>query len=114
MAARMESLVAQGQAGPAHVRVEQDAALRLPLRQNRRGVEVIARTLPLLFVVASVASAQTRPTTMAPPKEKLDVYLLIGQSNMAGRAPIEEEDKAPVEHAYVLNGSDTWEPATNP
>lgn len=44
----------------------------------------------------------------------LDVYLLIGQSNMAGRAAIEDRDKAPLERCFLLNASDQWEPATNP
>lgn len=46
--------------------------------------------------------------------EKLDVYLLIGQSNMAGRAKMEESDKQPIERCLLLNADDSWEPATNP
>jgi hypothetical protein len=48
--------------------------------------------------------------------ENLDIYLVIGQSNMAGRAKIREEDKAHVAHAYLFTG-DTYKPwvlATNP
>jgi hypothetical protein len=41
----------------------------------------------------------------------LHLYLFIGQSNMAGRAPIEEEDKGPIERAYLLNNNEQWEPA---
>ncbi len=46
--------------------------------------------------------------------EDRQVYLLIGQSNMAGRAPIEEVDKAPIEGCELFNASGEWEPATNP
>jgi hypothetical protein len=42
------------------------------------------------------------------------IYLLIGQSNMAGRAPIEEQDEAPIEGCELFNTSGEWEPATNP
>lgn len=36
------------------------------------------------------------------PKETLHVYLLIGQSNMAGRAQYAEEDAAVIERSCVL------------
>lgn len=42
------------------------------------------------------------------------LYLLIGQSNMAGRAAIEEQDRAPLDRVYLLNDQDQWEPAVNP
>ncbi len=48
------------------------------------------------------------------PKEGLHVYLLIGQSNMAGRAPYGEEDAGVVERCFLLNDKDQWEPAKNP
>jgi len=44
----------------------------------------------------------------------LDIYLLVGQSNMAGRAPYTEEEAKPIDGVYLLNGSDDWEPAANP
>jgi len=42
------------------------------------------------------------------------LYLLIGQSNMAGRAAIEEQDRAPLNRVYLLTDQDQWEPAVNP
>lgn len=47
-------------------------------------------------------------------KENHHVYLLIGQSNMAGRAPIPGDQSARIDRCYVLNDKDEWEPATNP
>ncbi len=44
----------------------------------------------------------------------LDIYLLIGQSNMAGRAAIESEDEAVLERVHLLNDAGEWVPATNP
>jgi hypothetical protein len=46
----------------------------------------------------------------------MDIYLLIGQSNMAGRAPIEEADKDTLVNVYLFVGSDSvvWEKAANP
>ena len=46
--------------------------------------------------------------------EARQIYLLIGQSNMAGRAPVEEEDEVPIEGCELFNGNGEWEPATNP
>lgn len=42
-----------------------------------------------------------------------DLYLLIGQSNMAGRAPIEDQDKAELPGVYLLDGDDQWTPSSN-
>ncbi len=46
--------------------------------------------------------------------EKREIYLLIGQSNMAGRGPIEAEDEGEIEGCELFNFSEAWEPATNP
>ncbi len=42
------------------------------------------------------------------------VFLLIGQSNMAGRAPLADEDQGPIAGTWLLNEQGRWEPATNP
>ena len=47
-------------------------------------------------------------------KKDFHVYLLIGQSNMAGRAPLPEKDTDTVQRGYLLNSDDMWEPARNP
>lgn len=67
--------------------------------------------LAIILGFAAFATAQEKPDV---PKEKLHVYLLIGQSNMAGRAPIAEEEAKELPRAYLLDGEDKWEPAKNP
>lgn len=42
------------------------------------------------------------------------IYLLIGQSNMAGRGQIPEEAKERIENCFLLNNQDEWSPASNP
>jgi hypothetical protein len=42
------------------------------------------------------------------------IYLLIGQSNMAGRAPITDKESGPIKGCFLLNGEDAWEAAENP
>lgn len=48
------------------------------------------------------------------PRDKLHIYLLIGQSNMAGRAPFSKEEAGVIPRCYLLDAQDTWEPAKNP
>ncbi|MDF2375061.1 MAG: sialate O-acetylesterase [Verrucomicrobiales bacterium] len=47
-------------------------------------------------------------------ERSIDVYLLIGQSNMAGRAELSESDRGPIAGALLFNGEGEWEPAENP
>lgn len=44
----------------------------------------------------------------------LDVYLCIGQSNMAGRATLVSEVLDTLQNVYLLNGDGDFEPAVNP
>lgn len=58
----------------------------------------------LLFGVCSIHAAET-------PDE---IYLLIGQSNMAGRAKITPDISGELSGAMLLNAEGKWEAATNP
>lgn len=51
-------------------------------------------------------------TTVVP--KNLDLFLLIGQSNMAGRAPLTSEVSGIIDHCYLLNDKDLWEAAQVP
>ena len=42
------------------------------------------------------------------------VFLLIGQSNMAGRAALEDGDENPIANVLLLDDKGKWIPATNP
>lgn len=66
----------------------------------------------LYLCIGLPAQAEKQPNAI--PKEQLHVYLLIGQSNMAGRAEFPEKDSHPIPRAFLLNDSDTWEKAKNP
>ena len=44
----------------------------------------------------------------------MHIYLLIGQSNMAGRGVMVEGDDAPVANVVRLNEQEEWEPAGHP
>lgn len=57
--------------------------------------------------MAAAASAQTPPGN-------LQVFLLIGQSNMVGRGLVESEDRAPIPRVWAQNRNLEWQPATDP
>lgn len=65
----------------------------------------------LLFCSAGLALADETATAVP---DEVEIYLLIGQSNMAGRAPFTPEEAEPIERAFLLNGEDAWEPAKVP
>jgi hypothetical protein len=48
------------------------------------------------------------------PVDKLHIYLLIGQSNMAGRAAIPPENSGVMDGCFLLDGENRWLPASNP
>ena len=44
----------------------------------------------------------------------LDLYVCIGQSNMAGRATLTSEVMDTLQNVYLLNDKGSFEPAVNP
>jgi hypothetical protein len=68
--------------------------------------------LPLLSACVAVSSA-AEPVTL-PAKEKLHLYLLIGQSNMAGRGVVEDQDKVVHPRVVMFTKEQAWAPALDP
>ncbi|WP_166830733.1 sialate O-acetylesterase [Thalassoroseus pseudoceratinae] len=79
-----------------------------------KGVSVLTLTALLCLHVTNLVAEDESASSYSGPKEKLHVYLLIGQSNMAGRAPFSDEQSGAIAGCYLLNGDDQWEPAKNP
>ena len=48
------------------------------------------------------------------PEAPLDLYLLIGQSNMAGRGEVEQQDREPHPRVLTLNKENEWVSAIEP
>jgi hypothetical protein len=46
--------------------------------------------------------------------QPVDLFLLIGQSNMAGRGVVGEEDKKPIEGVFAFSKEKTWVAAVDP
>src|SRR5262249_11968425 len=70
--------------------------------------------LATLFSWATIASAQTNDTVKLPPKEELKLYLLMGQSNMAGRGVPEKEDLTPHPRVLRFTYGGFWTNAVEP
>lgn len=63
------------------------------------------KSLILLLALLCTVSAADKPKRL---------FLLIGQSNMAGRAPIEKGDEKPIKNTFLLDSQGKWQPAANP
>ncbi len=63
------------------------------------------KSLILLLALFCTVSAADRPKRL---------FLLIGQSNMAGRAPIGKGDEKPIKNTFLLNSEGKWQEAANP
>jgi hypothetical protein len=74
-----------------------------------RRVAVAALTPALLL--SGAARVGARP---AGPTKPLQLFLLVGQSNMAGRGTVEAEDAAPVPRVWSLDAQQQWVPAVEP
>jgi hypothetical protein len=75
--------------------------------------------LSLLFI-GSIFCQATAPDILPEVEgtqpQNLEIYLLIGQSNMAGRANIDEQDKDTLANVFLFTGINgkEWEKAANP
>lgn len=65
----------------------------------------------LAFFVSVFAVAEDAPL---PSKDKFYLFLLVGQSNMAGRGVVEEQDKAVNPRVLMLSKEGQWVPAVDP
>jgi hypothetical protein len=84
----------------------------------------MTRSIPRLFLMICALLAVGSPPSLAAgpelvegapaPKEKFHLYLLAGQSNMAGRGVVGEQDRTPHPRVFTLSAKDEWVPAAEP
>ncbi len=68
-----------------------------------------------LFLACSFALAQDKASKFESyPKDKVHLFLLAGQSNMAGRGKIDKTDNKPNPRVFALNKEGKWQPAVAP
>lgn len=72
---------------------------------NTKNLKLKSRLLGLGLALLAAAG---------PAANGMDLYLLIGQSNMAGRGKVDEESKQVHPRVLMLNKDGQWVPATDP
>lgn len=77
-----------------------------------RGLSFQIRVLTVSLIGLLLWSGVSRAESVEP--ENLHIYLLIGQSNMAGRAPVPDDLTGVIDRCFLLNEDGEWEPARNP
>lgn len=90
-----------------------------PIMLQTHGGEIRWRNIFVRNVDASEADklpkAEGQSTSMKlPPKDQFHLYLLVGQSNMAGRGKVEAEDQKPHDRVLMLSKDGHWVPAVDP
>jgi hypothetical protein len=74
----------------------------------------IAALVLTIVTIGSPLALRAADPVKLPAKEKFHLYLLVGQSNMAGRGKVEEEDKTPHDRVLMLGKAGQWVPAVDP
>lgn len=68
----------------------------------------------MALAVAAVVPALSGQGVAPAPVPPLDLFLLAGQSNMAGRGVVDAEDRVPPARVWMLDRSARWAPAVEP
>ena len=71
-------------------------------------------TLSATAAAGAMAPLPGRSETKLPDKNSFKLFLLAGQSNMAGRGKIDPNDNAPHERVWAFNKAEEWVPAVDP
>ena len=74
--------------------------------------KVSTRKVFLLSACLFVTSSGLETLGQSSSEDSLNIVLVIGQSNMAGRAEVEDQNSIP--HVSLLNDQGNWVPAQNP
>ena len=71
-------------------------------------------TFLLLLPISNVTRADAPPQIQLPPKANFHLFLLVGQSNMAGRGKVTAEDRVPHLRVLTFTKENKWAPAVDP
>lgn len=67
-----------------------------------------------LLVLGLISAVWPAAAAELPPKEKFHLFLLVGQSNMAGRGKVEADDRKPHPRVLMFSKEKAWVPAVDP
>jgi len=76
-------------------------------------MRAISSLLLALFCGLTLSAFAGEPVKL-PPQEKFYLFLLAGQSNMAGRGIVEAQDKTVPVNVLTLDKNGQWQPAVDP
>ena len=68
----------------------------------------------ILALLVTSGFIQAQDQIELPDQENFHLFLLVGQSNMAGRGKVEESDRTPHPRVLMLNKAGEWVPAQDP
>ncbi len=72
-------------------------------------------SLVLCFLLTGISlAAEDRPVPPLPEKENFHLFLLVGQSNMAGRGKVTPADREPDPRVLMFDKEGRWTPAVDP
>ena len=75
---------------------------------------IAARRIALFCFVCSLAACVSAQDVSLPAKDRFHLFLLVGQSNMAGRGELSAQDTTPHPRVLMLDKSGKWVPAIDP
>ena len=74
---------------------------------------ILAASTVILFSLSFVTTAKGEEVKL-PARENFHLFLLVGQSNMAGRGKVTPEDQAIIPNVLMLDRQGQWVPAVDP
>ncbi len=84
----------------------------MPIRSFTSAIIRTAFSYLFCFICSSLQAADSE--IQLPTKENFKIVVLAGQSNMAGRGFVQDEDKIPIPRVYMLDKTGNWVPAVDP
>lgn len=78
------------------------------------GLVVAGRLNALPLVLSSDPSTKTTNTLVHNDPDKFHLFILAGQSNMAGRGKVSDADRKPLDRIFSLGPDLNWAPAVDP
>jgi hypothetical protein len=75
---------------------------------------LVALLAVIVFAFGKTPSVVSATQATAAAKASMELFLLAGQSNMAGRGRVEDMDRAPHPRVWMFDRSSQWTPAIEP
>lgn len=72
------------------------------------------RVVLMLSGIAMLAATSLAQPAAVPAATPMQLFLLVGQSNMAGRGKVEPQDTVPIPRVLMLDRQQAWVPAVDP